>query len=187
MPLVMMLSIVAGSRDRARAARRPRPIIGALPALSCVTGLVCVRCGARYRRGLDGPCPACGPEGVLDVTFDLARARRTLTAKALASRPRDMWRYRELLPVPERARRPPLTVGWTPLVPAPRLAAWAGVRALALKDEGRNPTASFKDRASVVGVTRALRRPRARGRLRVDRQRGVVARGRRGQRRAVAP
>jgi threonine synthase len=67
-----------------------------------------------------------------------------------------MWRYRELLPVPERARRPPLTVGWTPLVPAPRLAEWAGVRALTLKDEGRNPTASFKDRASVVGVARAL-------------------------------
>jgi threonine synthase len=127
-----------------------------LPPLSCVTGLVCVRCGTRYRRGLDGPCPACGPEGVLDVAFDLKRARRTLTPKSLAARPRDMWRYRELLPVPERARRPPLAVGWTPLVPAPRLAEWAGVRALVLKDEGRNPTASFKDRASVVGVTRAL-------------------------------
>lgn len=90
------------------------------------------------------------------MTFDLARARRTLTAKALASRPRDMWRYGELLPVPDRAPRPPLAVGWTPLVDAPRLARWAGVRALTLKDEGRNPTASFKDRASVVGATRAL-------------------------------
>jgi threonine synthase len=127
-----------------------------LPALSCVTGLVCVRCGARYAGGFDAPCAACGPEGVLDVTFDLPRARRTLTPKALASRPRDMWRYGELMPVPEHAPRPPLTVGWTPIVDAPRLARWAGVRALSLKDEGRNPTASFKDRASVVGVTRAL-------------------------------
>jgi threonine synthase len=49
-------------------------------------------------------------------------------------------------------------VGWTPIADAPRLAAWAGVRALRLKDEGRNPTASFKDRASSVGVARALAR-----------------------------
>jgi threonine synthase len=115
-----------------------------------------MRCGARYRRGLDAPCPACGPEGVLDVLFDLRLVRRTLTKRAMASRPRDLWRYAELLPVPARARRPPLSVGWTPVVDAPRLARWAGVRDLRLKDEGRNPTASFKDRASVVGVTRAL-------------------------------
>lgn len=123
---------------------------------SAVTGLVCTRCGARYRRGLDGPCPACGPEGVLDVQFDLKRVRRTLHPRAMSSRPRDIWRYHELLPVPARARRPPLAVGWTPVVDAPRLAEWAGVKQLRLKDEGRNPTASFKDRASVVGVTRAL-------------------------------
>jgi threonine synthase len=95
---------------------------------------------------------------VLDVLFDLRRVRRTLHPRAMASRPRDIWRYRELLPVPERARRPPLSVGWTPIVDAPRLAEWAGVRQLRLKDEGRNPTASFKDRASVIGVTRALAR-----------------------------
>jgi threonine synthase len=47
-------------------------------------------------------------------------------------------------------------VGWTPVLDAPRLASWAGVRQLLLKDEGRNPTASFKDRASMVGVARAL-------------------------------
>jgi threonine synthase len=123
-----------------------------------VTGLVCMRCGRGYRRGLDGPCPRCGPEGVLDVEFDLARARRTLTRRALSTRPRDVWRYRELLPVPAAARLPPSPVGWTPIVEAPRLAAWVGVRRLRIKDEGRNPTASFKDRASVVGVARALGR-----------------------------
>jgi threonine synthase len=66
-----------------------------------------------------------------------------------------MWRYRELLPVPPHARTPPPPVGWTPITEAPRLAEWAGVRTLLVKDEGRNPTASFKDRASAVGVTRA--------------------------------
>jgi threonine synthase len=95
---------------------------------------------------------------VLDIEFDAARARRALTRRALAARPLDMWRYVELLPVPAGGRRPPLHVGWTPVTETPRLAEWAGVRGLRLKDEGRNPTASFKDRASVVGVARALAR-----------------------------
>jgi threonine synthase len=123
-----------------------------------VKGLVCVRCERRYRGGLDGPCPSCGPEGVLDVEFDLAAVRRVLHPRALRSRPWTLWRYRELLPVPERARVPPIPVGWTPVLDAPRLARWAGVRSLRVKDEGRNPTASFKDRASVVGVARAMAR-----------------------------
>src|SRR5262249_13098157 len=127
-------------------------------AASLVTGLVCVRCGRRYRRESDGPCPRCGPEGALDIEFDLKRAARTLTPRALAQRPRDIWRYRELLPVSPRARLPPNAPGWTPLVDAPRLARWVGVGRLILKDEGRNPTASFKDRASAVGVARALAR-----------------------------
>jgi threonine synthase len=53
---------------------------------------------------------------------------------------------------------PPLPVGWTPILDTRRLAGWAGVGRLLLKDEGRNPTASFKDRASAVGVARALAR-----------------------------
>jgi threonine synthase len=122
-----------------------------------VSAVTCVRCG-RPGRTLDGPCGRCGPEGVLEIEFDLARVRRTLNRRALAARPHDIWRYRELLPVPVKARVAPLTVGWTPIVPAPRLAEWVGLRSLRLKDEGRNPTASFKDRASAVGVARALGR-----------------------------
>jgi threonine synthase len=109
-------------------------------------------------RGLDAPCPACGPEGVLEIEFDLARARRTLTPRGLRSRPRNAWRYEELLPLSPGARRPALEPGWTPIVETPRLARWVGVRRLLVKDEGRNPTASFKDRASAVGVARALSR-----------------------------
>jgi threonine synthase len=93
---------------------------------------------------------------VLDIEFDLTRARRTLNRRTLATRPRNMWRYRELIPVPARARLPPQDPGWTPVVDSPPLAAWAGVAALRVKDEGRNPTGSFKDRASAVGVARAL-------------------------------
>ncbi len=124
----------------------------------CIDGLRCVRCSRRYGRGLDGPCPACGPEGVLEIEYDLARVRRTLTRRALLSRPRSAWRYQELLPVPASARRPAPEPGWTPIVETPRLAEWVGLRRLLVKDEGRNPTASFKDRASAVGVARALSR-----------------------------
>jgi threonine synthase len=95
---------------------------------------------------------------VLEVLFDLRAARRTLNPRTLATRAQDHWRYRELLPVPAAARRPPWPVGWTPIAEVPRLAAWAGLRSLRIKDEGRNPTASFKDRASSVGVARALAR-----------------------------
>jgi len=123
-----------------------------------VTGATCVRCGRHSRHGLDGPCPRCGPEGVLDIAYDLARVRRALTRRVLATRPPGIWRYRELLPVPASARTPPWEPGGTPLVSSPPLARWAGVRHLLVKDEGRNPTSSFKDRASAVGVTRALAR-----------------------------
>src|SRR5262245_41601204 len=123
-----------------------------------VTGLRCLRCGGHGRRDLDGPCPRCGPEGVREIEFDLAGVRRRLNRRSLRSRPLDHWRYRELLPLPEAARVAPLHVGWTPVQDAPRLADWAGLRGLRLKDEGRNPTASFKDRASAVGVARALLR-----------------------------
>ena len=123
-----------------------------------VAGLWCERCGRTYARGLDGPCPSCGPEGVLEIEYDMPAVRRRLGRRVLAGRERTIWRYRELLPVPERARVPPLSVGWTPIVASAALTSWAGVRSLRLKDEGRNPTGSFKDRASAVGVARALLR-----------------------------
>jgi threonine synthase len=121
-----------------------------------VVQLECTRCARTYRRGLDAPCPHCGPEGVLEIVFDLRAVRRSLNRRSLEQRPRDIWRYRELLPVAARGATPPLPVGWTPVTSAPRLAAWAGLRTLLVKDEARNPTASFKDRASAVGVTRAM-------------------------------
>lgn len=118
-----------------------------------VTHLVCVRCGAHS--GADGPWTCARCDGILDVRYDLERARRTLTDVALRLRPHTIWRYAELLPLPPSSPRPPQPVGWTPLVEAPRLAAWCGVARLRLKDEGRNPTASFKDRASAVAAAHA--------------------------------
>ncbi len=122
-----------------------------------VTGLTCVVCGKTYGVSeVTYTCPACGEEGILDVQYDYARLQKDLDRDELARRPdRRHWRYRELIPVPLDAPVPDLHVGDTPMYAAPRLAAALDMEDLWLKDDGRNPTHSFKDRASSVGVVRA--------------------------------
>jgi threonine synthase len=83
-------------------------------------------------------------------------------AAALSGRPRDHWRYRELMPIGPEAQLPPVQVGWSPVSEAPSLAGWLGVRRVAVKDDGRNPSASMKDRASAVGVVLARQAGRER-------------------------
>jgi len=101
-------------------------------------------------------CPRCGIDGILDVEYDHDRVARILSSASLAAdHDFSIWRYRALLPIDDGDVLPRLQVGWTPVVAAPALAAELGLGALHVKDEGRNPTASFKDRASAVGVTRA--------------------------------
>lgn len=125
--------------------------------MTLVNHLACVACGKEFPHAAGWTCPACGPdEGILDVQYDLQRVRQTLTRAALASRPLSHWRYAELLPV---AVPPPAgieQIGWTPLVDAPRLAAALGIGRLRLKDDGRSASASFKDRASSIGVAHAI-------------------------------
>jgi len=121
-----------------------------------LTALVCIVCGKSYPPGDHQTCRVCGPEGILDARYDYDAAKPTLTLDTLAGRAADMWRYQELLPVPAGIRKPDVSVGWAAVHEAPRLAAAVGIRRLFLKDEGRNPTGSFKDRASAVGVAKAL-------------------------------
>src|ERR1035437_245625 len=124
-----------------------------------VTGLRCVHCGREYNpQDVKYFCPGCGyNQGILDVQYDYASVRKELTPAALAANPDfSMWRYLPLLPVAETTLVPHLQVGWTPLYDAPRLAAELGIARCWVKDEGRNPTASFKDRASALGVVKAL-------------------------------
>ncbi len=124
-----------------------------------VTGLRCVHCGRTYATAeVDSYCPACGyHDGILDVLYDYEAVHRELNAEALAgNRELSMWRYLPLLPVSSRELIPHLQVGWTPLYETPRLARELGIAHCWVKDEGRNPTASFKDRASAVGVVKAL-------------------------------
>ena len=114
----------------------------------------CIKCGKIYESTPDLTNCTCG--GILDIIYDYDYIKTQLTKENLASR-RDnsMWRYRELLPVEETTPAPPLRVGWSPLYEAGRLAEQLGIAHLYVKDDGVNPTASLKDRASSMAVAKA--------------------------------
>jgi threonine synthase len=127
-----------------------------------VTGLVCVICGTSYPAAEAGyvcsrhPEIGGGNEGILDVRYDYELIGSRITRESLAqSHDTTMWRYRPLMPVEPDAAVPPLTVGWTPTYDAPRLAATLGIARVWVKDEGRQPTASLKDRASAMALVKA--------------------------------
>jgi threonine synthase len=133
--------------------------------MSHVIGLRCVHCARTYCvENVEYFCPVCGyGEGILDVQYDYEAAKCEMQAAARdGNRERSMWRYLPLLPVSDRTLIPHLQVGWTPLYDSPNLAVELGVARCWVKDEGRNPTASFKDRASAVGVVKALEKKAAR-------------------------
>lgn len=122
-----------------------------------VTGLKCLICGKTYKIDeIDYVCPDHGDEGIVDVEYDYDLiGRRISQGDLLYSSDYTIWRYLPLLPIQAEAALPPLTVGWTPLYRADRLAAGLGLKQLWLKDDGRQPTASFKDRASAIAVVKA--------------------------------
>jgi threonine synthase len=125
--------------------------------LAHITKLSCVACGEEYDQDDLFTCPKCGPdEGILDVQTNIDAARATLSRDSLQSRDGNIWRYRELLPVDSPSPPGLADIGWTPMVDAPRLANALGVRRVRLKDDGRCASGSFKDRASAVGVARAI-------------------------------
>ncbi len=128
------------------------PSAGTLPL---VLGLQCVRC--ERETALDAPgyvCPACGANQL--VIYDYKALRRRLTRRKIErSRDYSIWRYRDLLPTGDERHRPAPQVGWTPLYKAKQLGNMLGLSNLYLKDDGRNPSASFKDRAGAVAVARA--------------------------------
>ncbi|MBI4199005.1 MAG: pyridoxal-phosphate dependent enzyme [Chloroflexi bacterium] len=98
-------------------------------------------------------CPTCGK--VLFARYDLARARRALSRTSLARRVPSLWRYFELLPVRHPDSVCSLGEGMTPLLSARRLGAQLGCRSLFIKEEGVNPTGTFKARGLAAAVSRA--------------------------------
>ena len=120
--------------------------------------LKCVLCGREHEPSAERYiCDTCGLDGTLDVLYNINETKKNITKDSLSlCRDMSMWRYRDILPVLNDANMPDLAVGWTPLYENKRMASKYGVNKLYIKDDGRNPTASLKDRASAVGVAKAL-------------------------------
>ena len=123
--------------------------------MSYVSSAVCVKCGAQYEATPTlTTCKKCG--GILDIRYDYAKIRSAITPAALKERRENtMWRYMEFLPVEGDLPRPKLRVGCSPLYRTDRLASQLGLGSLFIKDDGINPTASLKDRASAMAVVKA--------------------------------
>src|SRR5216683_247878 len=102
-----------------------------------VVELECSQCGKKYDAATEQHLCTCGKP--LLARYDLKRAAKTLSLRDLPSRPRTLWRYREVLPDGE-----PVTLGKS-----------MGLKHLYVKDEGLNPTGSFKARGMTAAVTRA--------------------------------
>jgi len=118
-----------------------------------VTHLECSLTGERYEAGrVHGLSRAGKP---LLVRYDLGKARETLTREALAEREPTMWKWRELLPLPDGVEPVSLGEPETPIVPLTRTAGRAGASKLLVKDEGRLPTGSFKARGLAMAVSMA--------------------------------
>ena len=121
--------------------------------MSFLSHLECSRCGKTHDADrIQNLCDCGGP---LLVRYDLKAAAGALRPADLAGRVSSLWRYRELLPVRDERHIITLGEGMTPLLPLPRLGASLGLRHLWLKDEGLNPTATFKARGAATGVSRA--------------------------------
>jgi threonine synthase len=119
--------------------------------------LKCSKCGETFTEEVMYHCPYCGTEGTLDVVFDLDVVKKELTREYLRDNKNfSEWRYLPILPLEGMSGAAPIHVGWTPMYKASRLEELLNIKNIYVKDEGRNPTASFKDRASSVGVAKAI-------------------------------
>jgi len=127
--------------------------------LKNVKHLQCVNCGKTYpaEPGVY-TCPDCGPKlGILDVIYDYDYIRTRVSKESFAAnKDYSIWRYEPFMSIEENGPKPKLRVGWSPLYKADGLAEAIGLKTLYVKDDGINPTASLKDRASCVAVAKAM-------------------------------
>lgn len=126
--------------------------------MSKILKLKCVKCGKEYTAAeVLYTCPECGIDGILDVVLDYDRIKKELTHDYLKNNTDySLWRYLPAIPLEDTKGIQPLQVGWTPLYTVKKLAKETGLSSFYLKDDSRNPTASLKDRASAVGVAKAI-------------------------------
>ncbi len=123
--------------------------------MNYLTDLECSHCHEHHDADqLLRLCPDCGYP--LLARYDLKKAAREIDLDELAARPAGLWRYEELLPVRDPIYRVSLGEGGKPILPIPQLGHHLGLKQLYLKDEGQNPTGSFKALGLAVAVSRAL-------------------------------
>ncbi|HDL85810.1 MAG TPA: pyridoxal-phosphate dependent enzyme, partial [Candidatus Acetothermia bacterium] len=122
--------------------------------MSYLTHLECGYCGSTFNaETLHTVCPKCGKP--LLARYDLESVKKSLGRDDLIERVASLWRYRELLPVREDANIVSLGEGYTPLIHAARSGARLGMERLFIKDEGLNPTGSFKACGLCMAISRA--------------------------------
>jgi threonine synthase len=122
--------------------------------MSFVKGLQCRECGQEYPKNPLHVCEACF--GPLEVVYDYEAIKKVISREKIASRERNLWRYRELLPI-DGEPKAGLYSGFTPLIRAYRLGEAFGVKELYIKDDSVNhPTFSYKDRVVSVAVSKAI-------------------------------
>ncbi|MCH7970297.1 MAG: threonine synthase, partial [Chloroflexi bacterium] len=122
---------------------------------SQLTHLECSLTGKRFEHDYPHRLNPANGKPLL-ARYDLAKASETLTKSAIAGREPNMWRYREVMPVIDPANIVTLGEGFTPLLHAGRLGKHLGMGSLLIKDEGVNPTGSFKARGLSAAVSKAL-------------------------------
>jgi len=119
-----------------------------------VKGLQCRECGQEYPKKPLHVCETCF--GPLEIVYDYEGIQKAISREKIAAREKNLWRYRELLPI-DGEPRVGLYSGFTPLVRAHRLAAALGVKELYVKDDSVNhPTFSYKDRVVSVAISKAI-------------------------------
>ena len=121
-----------------------------------VLGFKCSLCSQEYGLNeIEYVCPKHGDAGNVDVVYDLRKIAKQWSKQQLAGdRDYSIWRYRPLLPIEPDSPALPLKIGWTPLYRSRRLCDHLQMPNVYVKDDGRNPTASFKDRASAIAVVK---------------------------------
>ncbi len=121
---------------------------------SCLESVVCTSCKKQYDpRERHGLCPSC--EKVLFAKYDLEKARENLTPKHIeGNRCFNIWRFYKIMPVIEPRYRYSLGEGWAPLLHLKNVGKKMGLKNLLLKDEGQNPTGTFKSRGLCAAVSK---------------------------------
>lgn len=119
-----------------------------------IIGYICISCGKKITpRPLVYTCD-CG--GNLDAVYDYKKIKRSWKKDSLGrNKDYSIWRYLPILPVSDLENIPNLKIGWTPVYKTPKLSETVGVKNLFIKDDSRNPSASFKDRASAAVIAYA--------------------------------